>query len=82
MLILYIKDNCGYSQEVMDAVETLGVEVDVRNKSTNPDYEEELQELQGSSEVPYLVDTEKGRNITESQEIIEYLEENYSSSEL
>ena len=40
----------------------------------------ELQEKSGSTQVPYLVDSEKNISMSESNDIIEYLREHYAGT--
>lgn len=81
MLILYVKDNCRYSEKALDAVERLNLDVEIRNKSVDPLWGEELEKIQGFAEVPFLVDTDTSENIDESEEIVAYLEKNYGSQQ-
>jgi len=81
MLILYVKDNCRYSEKALEAVERLNLHVEIRNKSVDPLWGEELEKIQGFAEVPFLVDTDTSVNIDESEEIVAYLEKNYGSQQ-
>ncbi len=72
MLKLFVRDNCAYSKRALDAALASGLEVRICNKTENPAFEEELQQLQGSGEVPYLVDTGSGLVIDESEAIVHY----------
>lgn len=80
MLIVYIKDNCRYSERVLEAIDRLNLEVEIRNKSTDPLWTEELEKIQGFAEVPFLVDTDTSQHVDESEDIVSYLEKNYGSS--
>lgn len=77
MLILYVKDNCRYSERALEAVERLNLDVEIRNKSIDPLWGEELEKIQGFAEVPFLVDTDTSENIDESEAIVAYLEKHY-----
>jgi hypothetical protein len=74
MLVLYVKDNCRYSNRVLDAVAHtgLGDKIEIRNRKT-PSVAQELFEKQGSYEVPYLIDTETAMIVDESDGIVKYL---------
>ena len=72
MLVLYIKDYCAFSKKALDAVARYKVPVTIKNRK-NKEAAHELSELQGSLEVPYMVDTDAGKVIDESDSIVEYL---------
>lgn len=82
MLILYVKDNCRYSKRALDAVEEFSVPVEIRNKSQDPAWGDELEKIQGFSEVPYLVDTESGDCIDESEAIVAYFQAHFGKPPL
>ena len=69
---LFVKDGCPYCAKVMEAAEGMGVIFDFKNKNNTSDFEE-LIRRGGKSQFPYLVDTEKGVEMYERNEIIEYL---------
>lgn len=60
--------------------ENLKVELDLKDITSDESIRSELIELQGESEVPYMVDSDKGVTIDESNDIIEYMRENYAST--
>jgi glutathione S-transferase len=47
---------------------------EVRNEQTH----DELTELGGQDQIPYLVDTDRQEALYESDDIVDYLEEHYS----
>ena len=72
MLILYVKDYCVFSKKALDAVKRTKVHVIVKNRKEKG-VMEELSALQGSTEVPYMLDTDAHKSIDESDTIVEYL---------
>jgi glutathione S-transferase len=62
-------------------VEEKGIEVDEREVYFSEEYMAELMEKGGKRQIPYLHDTDKNIQMYESDDIIEYLQENYVDSE-
>jgi len=81
MLILYTKIGCPFCYKVLDFVEEKGIEVDEREVYFSEEYMAELMEKGGKRQIPYLHDTDKNIQMYESDDIIEYLQENYVDSE-
>jgi len=81
MLTLYYKPTCPFCQRVLQVAENLKIEFDLKDISEDEKARLELVEKQGEEEVPYLVDTEKNMVVDESNDIIEYIRENYANSE-
>ena len=77
MLILYFKPTCPYCARVFEAASELGVEFTRKDIKADPTLRDELIELGGKKQVPYLVDEERGEAMYESEDIIEYLKEHY-----
>lgn len=82
MLTLYYKTTCGYSRRVLDAAEALGVALNLKDVMTDTVLLDELMQKGGKNQVPFLVDAERGVSMYESESIIAYLEEHYSSDEV
>jgi len=61
--------------------ENLQVELDLRDISEDPDAAAELVEKGGKTQVPFLVDTERGVMMYESSDIIDYLREHGTKRE-
>lgn len=80
MLKLYYTPTCPFCQRVLQIAENLKVELDLKDISEDESARQELAEKQGHEEVPYLVDTEKDVIVDESNDIIEYIRENYANS--
>lgn len=84
MLELYQAEGYGYSETVRDALTDLGVSYVIHNPRTaagetrNEQTHDELTGLGGRDQIPCLVDYQRGVTMYESEEIVEYLEENYS----
>jgi len=76
MLILYIKPGCPYSAKVREAAQDLGIELHEKNRE-EPGITEELIARGGKRQVPYLVDEENDVEMYESDDIVEYLHENF-----
>ena len=81
MLTLYYKPTCPYCQSVLGEVESLGITLQLKDISADPVYRAELITLGGKQQVPYLVDTERGEQMYESNDIIEYISEHYREQE-
>ncbi|MCW9054643.1 MAG: glutathione S-transferase N-terminal domain-containing protein [Candidatus Pacebacteria bacterium] len=76
MLTLYVLTGCPYCEKVLEKVEALGVEVEKKD-IVNNDFAKELEARAGRRQVPYLVDSERGEEMLESDVINKYLEEHY-----
>lgn len=72
MLTLYIRPGCPYCAPVLRAGEELGIPFDLKSV-TNPQVAQELVARGGKLQVPYLVDTEHGVEMYESDDIIAHL---------
>ena len=86
MLELYQSEGCPHCQKVREALSELGLSYithnprlpgDVGGDVTNEVTHEELV-AGGADQIPYLVDTENGVRLYESDDIVEYLEETYA----
>ncbi len=76
MLTLYVKPGCPYCAKVLAAGEELGINFDLKS-SADPENVEELIARGGKRQFPYLVDTERGTEMYESDDIVTYLHEHY-----
>lgn len=77
MLILYMRPGCPYCMRVLVAAAELGVSLEERNIN-NPAIEAELIAKGGKRQVPYLVDTDTGTEMYESEDIIEHLHASFT----
>lgn len=73
MLTLYVKTGCPYCAIVLHALDELDVPFEEKNIA-DEDVAAELVERGGKRQVPYLVDAERGVEMYESADIVEYLE--------
>jgi glutaredoxin len=87
MLELYQAEGCPFSAEVREAMTNLGLSYVVHNPRLPGDEGgdvlneltyEELLELGGEDELPFLVDYARGERHYGSDEIIEYVENHYA----
>ena len=60
--------------------ENLGVEFDLKDIEADDAIAAELVEKGGKRQVPYLVDTEKDVSMYESNDIIDYIRDNYAGT--
>ncbi len=77
MLTLYIKTGCPFCHKVLAAGEELGITFDEKNIADDA-VASELVARGGKRQVPYLVDTERNREMYESDDIAAYLRANYA----
>ena len=86
MLELYQSEGCPYCKRVREKLSDLGVSYVVHNPRlpggeggdvTNQRTYEELQDG-GSDQIPYLVDTDRGEALYESDDIVAYLDEHHA----
>lgn len=76
-LILYTRDGCAFSTDVIAEAEKLGIEFEFRDVD-DPRVADELIERGGKKQTPYLVDVENAIEMYETDAIIAYLQDNYS----
>ena len=76
MLKLYVKTNCPYCAVVLHKLDELGTSFEELNISEPTNKEVVLKG--GKMMVPYLVDEERGVNMYESGDIVDYLDEHYA----
>jgi len=79
MLTLYVKTGCPFCAKVLAVGEDLGVEFELKNVA-DEGITEELIARGGKRQMPYLVDSENGTEMYESDDIIEYLQTKKQSS--
>lgn len=77
MLELYQFEQCPHSRRVREAMTELGLSYTLHNR-TNSETEKKMIEIGGKRQVPFLVDPERSIQMYEADDIIRYLEENYS----
>lgn len=74
MIYIYTRDFCPFCRKVKAYVEENGIEVEWKNLGENPELKDELMELGGKTQVPFLFDSETDAQMYESDDIIAYLE--------
>jgi glutathione S-transferase len=86
MLELYQSEGCPYCSKVREKLSELGISYVIHNPRlpgdeggdvTNQVTHDELTDG-GEDQIPYLVDTERGVTMYESDDIVDYLEERYA----
>ncbi len=73
MLTLYYKPTCPFSQRVLGEAERLQVTLNLKNISEDLFLLEEMMELGGKTQTPFLVDPERKIAMYDSTDIIAYL---------
>lgn len=69
---LYVKTGCPYCLRVLDFAKQHGIEFTLLNRDDSG-VRDELMARGGKSQFPYLVDTKKGTEMYESEDIVDYL---------
>ncbi|SEW14187.1 glutathione S-transferase N-terminal domain-containing protein [Natrinema salifodinae] len=86
MLELYQAEQCPHSTEVREKLTELGVSYVIHNPRLPGDEggdvlnewaHQAMTDLGGEDSIPFLVDTDRGEQRYESDEIVNYLEEHY-----
>jgi glutathione S-transferase len=77
-LILYEFEACPYCRKVREALSILDLEAEIRPCPKNgPRFREELKQRGGRAQFPYLVDSNTGKEMYESDDIVAYLFQAY-----
>ena len=79
-LALYYFDGCPFCVRVLRAIDTLGLDVELRNIYEDRGYLDELREVRGRTTVPVLRITSpdgEDRWMPESADIVRYLQATY-----
>ncbi len=80
-LALYHFDSCPFCRMVRSSIDSLGLDVELRDIFENPQYREELVDARGRATVPVLRITSpdgEERWMPESQDIVRYLESSFA----
>lgn len=80
MLTLYVKTGCPFCAKVLDRVGELNLVVEEKNIADET-VAEELVSRGGKRMVPYLVDSDRGVEMYESDDIVNYLNEHYGKQQ-
>lgn len=82
MLELYETERCLYCKKVKEKMNELGLSYVTHDPRHNENYKEKLLDLGGKNQVPFLVikngDGEIKKTMYESDQIVDYLEQEYS----
>lgn len=83
MIEVYLAERCPFCVKVRVYLEEVGVPYILKpvvlGNRTSP-IKEELKRLGGKTQVPFLVDPERGVQMYESDDIIAYVDEHYAQS--
>ncbi|MEK7567790.1 MAG: glutathione S-transferase N-terminal domain-containing protein [Patescibacteria group bacterium] len=75
-ITLYAKTGCPYCAMVIHKLEELNMTWEEKNIA-NDEVAKDLIARGGKRQVPYIIDKEKGVEMYESADIVDYLEKNY-----
>ena len=80
MLLLYTGTSCPFCRQTEAFLESRGIDYEPRNVHERDEYVEELLQMGGKRQIPFLVDTEQGVSMYESADIIKYIEDTYGAN--
>lgn len=80
MMKLYVETGCPYCAKVLRTVDELSIPIEQKNIADSG-VSEELISLGGKRQVPYLVDTDEGVQMYESDDIVQYLRGRFEKAE-
>jgi len=80
MLTLYMRSTCPFCQRVMQMADNLKVSLELKDIDEDDAARAELSEKGGKEQVPFLVDSEKEVFMYETNDIIDYLRDNYANT--
>ena len=80
VLELYQAEWCPYSHRVRERLTELGVDFVAHQVAPRPEEREKMRAATGSDSIPVLV-AEDGRTLTETDEILAFLDETYAPSD-
>lgn len=78
MITVYVKNNCGYSREVLEKLEALHINAVKKNIHEDEGALKELMELGGREQVPFMIDDETHAQMYDSKLICAYLDEHFA----
>jgi glutaredoxin len=86
MLELYQFEGCPHCQKVREKLSELGVSYVLHNPRLGKSHDQQVVNQRthdellegGHDQVPYLVDTDRGTAMYESDDIVEYVEQHYA----
>lgn len=77
MLTLYFKPTCAFCRRVQAVIDRMQLQVELKDIDADEAFAAELSARGGSKQVPYLVDTEAGVEMYESDAIVSHLQSTY-----
>jgi glutathione S-transferase len=77
VLELYQFEGCPFCEKVRMALDALGLDYIVRTVPQEHARRDRVLAVSGQTQVPVLVDPERGTGVVESDDIIDYLNEHY-----
>jgi glutathione S-transferase len=77
MLELYQFEGCPFCEKVRMALDASGLDYIVRTVPREHARRDRVRAVSGQTQVPVLVDPERGTGVVESDDIIDYLNEHY-----
>lgn len=80
MLTLYIKPGCPFCAKVLAELARLELEFERKDITSDDTVMAELIEKGGQKQVPYLVDSEQGVSMYESDDIVAHLKKHYDEN--
>lgn len=82
MIELYHSETCRFCVKVRNFLENEGIAYVSKpiSFSNNSKIKEELLQLGGKTQVPFLVDPEKNVKMYESDDIVAYIKQNYTNA--
>lgn len=77
MYKLYVKTGCPFCERVLDYASENNIPLQVKNIYNKEQNLEELLQIGGKHQVPFLLDESAGISLYESDDIVEYLKQRY-----
>ena len=77
MLTLYYKPNCPFCNRVLATLDQLGLEAELKDVTSDQAIADELVAHGGKKQEPYLIDSEQGVSMYDSEAIVAHLRSNY-----
>jgi len=81
MIELYQKEECPFSKKVREKLQELELDYVNRISRQGTNQREIMVKLGGETQVPFLVDQSKGVMMYESDDIVDYLEQEYGQGQ-
>lgn len=77
-ITIYVLDGCPYCKKVLDVMNDMELKYETKEVPGSHDKRETVQEVSGQTSVPVITDPNNDvEGMNESDDIVEYLEENY-----